>query len=417
MFIGTPSTQEVLAEWAAAVSMADFASWQEGLRRYESGLTTAAELNDAAEQMCAGLASDLAGRSVITGRGEDSAQTAVARTIWNILAATFDERLGDQMTAAAGRRLRLALVAVRAFGYQPQDLSGDGFMAGFFDARGRHLMAWALSASPACTGQAMISLQTWFASGNPRGQTGPVTGGAALETPANAPLSQQSGSSRPSRWEAAKRRARQTQQHVNPLALQHGVEAVQDALTGANLAKLDDGTGKLKVNHLGVAKAVFRPGQTALQAAGSVDLTNRVKAYNDDRKSISTSASPDEFASYPSKGDYLQDWARQLIAGAGVTPTAPLITEYAGRAASGIFGEVFRPMGIAGSPESGWEDRAIPESPRALSDEFERMYQTVIEADIEPQLIHEQVVAFLNSHRKEWTQSIRARGTGDSGVG
>src|ERR1700722_8257143 len=104
MSIGTPSAQEVLAEWSATVSPADFAQWQEGLRRYESGLSSAAELNDAAEQMCAGLASDLAGRSVITSWGNDSAQRAVARTTWNILAATLDERLDGQMTAAAGRR-------------------------------------------------------------------------------------------------------------------------------------------------------------------------------------------------------------------------------------------------------------------------------------------------------------------------
>jgi hypothetical protein len=412
MTTGAPSAQEVLAEWTEADPAADLAKWQEGLRRYESGLSGAAELDDAAELMCAGLASYIAGRSVITGWGNESAHTAVARTTWNVLAATLDERFAGQLTAMAGRRLRLALVAVRACGYQPQDLGGGGFMAGFFDARGRHLMALALSASPARAGQAMISLESWFTPGNPGMRPGGVPGSAALEPLANTPLSQQSGLSRPTRWEAAKRRARQTQQHVNPLALQHSVEAVQDALTGANLARPDEETGKLKVNPLGVAKAVFSPQQTALQAVQSVSLTSRVKAYNDDRRSISTTASPEEFASYPSKSDFLRDWARQLIAGAGITPTAPLITEYAGHAANGIIEEVFRPLGITRSAEPGWTGPAAPEPPRALRDEFDRMYQAATQAGIAPQLVNEQAVAFLNNHRKEWTQSIRARGTG-----
>jgi hypothetical protein len=56
------------------------------------------------------------------------------------------------------------------------------------------------------------------------------------------------------------------QEHANPLALQHGIESVQGALTGANIAKVDKKTGKLKIKKIGVTKAALRPAKTIRQA-------------------------------------------------------------------------------------------------------------------------------------------------------
>jgi tetratricopeptide (TPR) repeat protein len=76
-----------------------------------------------------------------------------------------------------------------------------------------------------------------------------------------------------------RKRAQQVRQHVNPLALQHGIEAVQGALTGAQVAKVDR-AGNLKIRKFGVAKAALRPSKTLRRALDGAALGDRVKAYN-----------------------------------------------------------------------------------------------------------------------------------------
>ena len=78
---------------------------------------------------------------------------------------------------------------------------------------------------------------------------------------------------------ALRNRAQEARQHVNPLALQHGIEAIQGALTEAQIAKMDK-DGKLKIRKFGAAKAAVRPSKTLRRALGGAALTEHLKAYN-----------------------------------------------------------------------------------------------------------------------------------------
>jgi hypothetical protein len=84
-----------------------------------------------------------------------------------------------------------------------------------------------------------------------------------------------------SAWDAMKGHARQARQHINPLALQHGIESVQGAITGAGVAKIDKNTGRMKIKKTGIARAAIQPTRALRRAAEGAALSERLKAYNE----------------------------------------------------------------------------------------------------------------------------------------
>lgn len=202
--------------------------------------------------------------------------------------------------------------------------------------------------------------------------------------------------------------ARQAQQHVNPALLQHGVEAVQDALTESRLAKVDKKTGKLKVRKLGVAKAAIRPGQTVRKAIDGAAVGDRLKTYNETVRALPASSSPEEFASYPSKRDFLRDWARRLVVAAQVVPTGHLIDSYANAAAHGICSHVFIPLGAArgiSDVSQYFHPDPVPAGPAQQT--FDALYLKVAPSPAQRQDADQQITAFLNSIRDQWVKNIR----------
>jgi hypothetical protein len=376
-----PSASQILAEWATADPAAALEQWRAGIDRFEArSWKGPAELDEVAELMCGGLACYVAGIPFSESWAGDSPDVTVMRTIWNILSAIFERPGGATGTRPETRRIRLVLAATRQGRHQPEDLGGSGFMSRFFDSGNRELMTLALCGSPACHGNEPSGLAEWFAEGQP---------------------------STTSRWNALRERAHQAQQHVNPLALQHGIEAAQGALTGANLAKIDKNTGKLKIRKLGVAKAAIRPDKAVRQAIGGAALTERLKSYNESTGSLPPAASPAEFASYPSKADYLQDWARRLIVAAKVTPTSALIGSYADRAAASITAAILVPS-TATSAMPGAE-LGIPtdgSSERTSQETFDHLYLSAKAASSGNPPIDDQIVAILNDARGEWVKEI-----------
>lgn len=348
------------------------------------------------------------------GRGPPG-PTAVARTIWNVLAATLQRDGGDTLSADSNRRLRLALAAARQSGYQPKDLGGSGFMAGFFDGGSRRLMALALSGSQ--DGVASVSLIPWFRGHDPVRSIPAEPGGGSGKPPAEG-----AAATAGSRWDTVKERAREAQQHVNPVILQHGIESVQGALTEAKVAKIDKKTGKLKIKKIGVAKAVLRPAKTMRQAIDGASLTEHLKAYNETSRSAPrgnlsgapkaempiAASSPAEFASYGSKRDYLRDWARRLVVAAGVPPTEQLIAEHANMAAAGIHFMVFlrlgAPRGISDLRQYFHPDPMPDGTPL---DTFDALYRKVIETEAGQRRVDEGIVALLDSSWNDWINGIR----------
>jgi hypothetical protein len=130
--------------------------------------------------------------------------------------------------------------------------------------------------------------------------------------------------------------------------VQHGIESVQGALTGAGIAKVDKNSGKIKIRKTGVARAAIQPTRALRRAAEGAAITDHLRACNDSRAARgqagpapetgrpTAASSPEEFASYDSKRDYLRDWARRLIVAAGVAPREQLVLDYANRAATAI---------------------------------------------------------------------------------
>jgi len=221
-----------------------------------------------------------------------------------------------------------------------------------------------------------------------------------------------------SQWEIAKERARQAQQHINPLALQHGIESVQGALTESKIAKVDN-NGRMKIRKLGVARAAVQPTKTLRRAVEGAAVADHLKAYNEssataqrDRARAGGVSSATEFTSYASKRDYLRDWARRLAIAAGVPPTEQLVMRHADMAAIGIRAMVFlrrlgAPQGIA-DLDQYFRDGVEPTYP-AL-DTFDALYANVVmKLDIQQQVIDEAIVAFLDSCWPEWVEGIRDR--------
>jgi hypothetical protein len=419
-----PSVDQILAEWTIADPGADLARWQEGMDRYEAGSLNGARLDEAAELMCAALTHYVAGASIITGWADESPERAVARTIWNVFVATLGGGSKSGLSADSNRRLRLALAAARRGGYQPADLGGTDFMARFFDGGSRRLMALALSGPPDGAGVASVNLISWFTSRNPVMPT-PVPPGEKSSSTAKPDESPAKGpAAAGSKWDTVKDRARQAQQHVNPVALQHGIEVVQGALIEANVAKVHKKTGKLKIKKLGIAKAALRPASTMRKAIDGASLTEHLKTYNDSSRSAPrgkpssdaeagrpiAASSPAEFASYGSKRDYLRDWARRLVVAAGVPPTEPLVMEHANMAAVGIGFTVFlglgAPRGISDLSQY-FGDGKMPEG--TPLDTFDALYTNVSQAEAGQQAVDERIVAFLYSIWDDWIEGIRRR--------
>lgn len=419
-----PSVDQILAEWTIADPAADVARWQEGMDRYEAGsLDGGAQLDQVAELMCAALTHYVAGASIITGWADESPERAAARTIWNVFVATLGGRDRSGLSADSNRRLRLALAAARRGGYQPVDLGGSGFMARFFDGDGRRLMALALSGRPDGAGVASVNLISWFTSSNPARPILAKPGEQSGNT-AEADGPPDNGPAAGSRWDTVKERARQAQQHVNPVALQHGIESVQGALTEARIAKVDKNTGKLKIKKLGVAKAALRPAKTMRQAIDGAALTEHLKSYNESSCSAPRgkpgrdaeaggsigATSPAEFASYGSKRDYLRDWARRLVVAAGVPPTEALVMEHANMAAAGIGFMVFLRLGAPrGISDLRQYFHPGPMPDGTPLDTFNSLYAKVVETQAGQQAVDEAIVALLDSSWNNWIEEIRDR--------
>lgn len=248
---------------------------------------------------------------------------------------------------------------------------------------------------------------------------------AGTETADMAPGDPQESDGEPpaaSKWKIARERARQAQQHINPLALQHGIESVQGALTESKIAKVDKDTGKLKIRKLGIARAAIQPAKTLRRAAEGAAVNDHLQAYNEssatarrDRAEARDASSAAEFGSYASKRDYLRDWARRLVLAAGVPPTEQLVAEHAEMAAAAISAMVFlrqlgAPRGITDINQY-FPGGMKPAGP-AL-DTFDALYAGVVTVlDGQQQVADEATVAFLSSCWPGWVEGIRDRLTG-----
>jgi hypothetical protein len=264
-----PSSEQIVAEWIMTDPVGDSDRWREGIRRYEAGtLDDVVAMGAAAELMCVALAYYVADGTVVGDMEDESPEEVVAQTIWNVLVAILHGSGGKPLSVGSAKCLRLALAAVRRSGYQAEDLGGNGLMAEAFDDGSRALMAAALSGLPARVDEAPVQLTPWFT-----GQPVPESTQPDAVSPGEGLASEGS------RWGALRKRAQQAQQHVNSLALQHGIEAIQGALTEAQIAKTDE-AGKLKIRKIGAAKAVVRPSKTLRRAVGGAALTEHLKAYN-----------------------------------------------------------------------------------------------------------------------------------------
>jgi hypothetical protein len=382
------SVREILAEWAMADSGSDRNRWLDSLARYESGaLIGRDQIDEAAELMCAGLTHFVAGEPVPADWAGESPETTLARTIWHVLAVCLRDG-GAGLSASSARRLRLALAAIRQCGYQARDLGGDGFLEGFFDSRNRELMASVLTNGPGMSGPVTAAdLDAWFSGSEPSDPS----------EPSDSPSGRKTSAATAAAWLVNS--ARQAQQHVNPVLLQQGVEAVQDALIESKVAKVDRKTGKLKVRKLGVAKAALRPGQTVRKAIDGAAVGERLKSYNEIVGALPPPVSPEEFASYPSKRDFLRDWARRLVVAADVAPSGQLIDSYANAAARDICSHVFIPFGAA---------RGISDIGSGASQEtFDVLYLKAAPTPAQRRDADQQITAFLNSVRDQWVKHIR----------
>lgn len=280
MFETPPSSAQIVAEWIIADPVGDSARWRDGIRRYEAGsLDDDAAMGEAVELMCAALTYYVVDGTMTGDLEGESPDTAAAQTIWNVLVATMYGRGGKPLSTGSTKCLRLALAAVRRGGYQAKDLGGNGLMAEVFDDGSRALMTAALSDLLAEAGETPVQLRRWF------------TGQAASKPIMPTPRAYSSDTTQPdaaaveeelsagSRWGTLRKRTQQARQHVNPLALQHGIEAIQGALTEAQIAKMDK-RGRLKVKKFGTAKAALWPSKTLRRALDGAALAEHLKTYN-----------------------------------------------------------------------------------------------------------------------------------------
>jgi hypothetical protein len=253
--------------------------------------------------------------------------------------------------------------------------------------------------------------------GQPRGEGAYILGFGESLSGGSAPVTG-------SMWETVKGQARQAQQHVNPVALQHGIEAVQGALTEARIAKVDKNTGRMKIKKVGVARAALQPAKTLRRALDGAALAEHLKAYNETSQSAMggplrgseevgraiAARSPAEFASYGSKRDYFRDWARRLIVAAGLPPTEHLVVEHASMAASAVARVVFLRVGASrgiSHLSQYFRDGVLPDG--TPLDTVDVLYARVVEVTAGQQMIDEGIVAFLDSRWNDWIEGIRQR--------
>lgn len=297
---------------------------------------------------------------------------------WIRLATEADARTQDQSSAEyLGLRRRYQELADQVIDRCLAD-SRDSFLQGVRDDYGQPRRP---AASPAERG-------------------GPTAGAAELA----------SGSA----WDAVKGRTRRVQQHINPLAVQHGIESVHGALTGSGIAKIDKDTGRMKIKKTGVVRAAVQPTRALRRAAEGAAISERLKAYNQSQASRNqaggdtgpgqpAAANPaEEFASYASKRDYLRDWARRLVMAAGLPPAEQLVLDQANMAAAAITQTVLTPLATGLSqhfPDHAMQGTAL--------DIFDALYATTVELAHGQQPVNEAIVTFLDSRHDDWIQGIR----------
>jgi hypothetical protein len=281
----TPTTLQILSEWSISDSSVDRALWQKGIDRYGAGsLKDPAGMELAAELLCVALAHYLNGEPSAAESGDEWPRSVVDHTVWDVLVATLQAEHGTSLTPDANKCLRLALAAVRKAGLQSPELGGNGWLSQFFeDARYLHAMAIALSGDDVSADEVAIVVFPWFTGGS-----APTPSFVALTKRSPSPIAATTSASSgdaasESHSTIMKGRVGGVAKRIDPLALQHGIEAMQDALTGSGLAKTDKKTGKLKIKKTGVMRAAVRPGKTARKALGGVGLTEHLKSYNQEK--------------------------------------------------------------------------------------------------------------------------------------
>jgi hypothetical protein len=333
--------------------------------------------------------------------------------------------MGNNLSADSNRRLRLALAAARRARYQSEDLGGNGLMAEIFDEDSRTVMTVALSDPAAGAGIAPVDLTAWFTGSRIAKPALARPGAGTSRTadpapPATLPAQPPPAAPARSKWTSLKKRAQQAKEHVNPLALQHGIESLHGALTEAQVAKVDKRTGKLKVRKFGVAKAAFRPANTLRRAIDGAAVTEHLRAYNESSRarggrgsdapagSAVTASSPGEFASYGSKRDYLRDWARRLVVAAGVPPTERVIVEHASMAATATGLMVFLRLGARHGISDLRQYFTGGQMPQGTPlDTYDELYMKVAEAESNPHVVDAEITAFLDSCWADWVEAIR----------
>jgi hypothetical protein len=160
-----PTTEEILAEWLPSDAATDRKQWQEGIERYDrSDLEDYAEMCASSELMCSALTHYLRGQIITPGDTDQSPESQVAQTTWNVLVATLQGNDETSFGPQSERQLRLALAAVRLGNHQSEDLGGRGTFAPIFDDQGRRLiMTAALAGADSVNVSAMeFHLGQWF---------------------------------------------------------------------------------------------------------------------------------------------------------------------------------------------------------------------------------------------------------------
>jgi hypothetical protein len=254
--------------------------------RYESGsLDDSSEMQDSAELMCAALTHFLAGSTINTGSADESPDIEVAQTIWNVLVAVLHRDCAGELGTDTNRQLRLALAATRKGCYQSVCLGGTGVMAELFDNEDSlTLMSVALS-DRRSSDEAPVNVTSWFTKSTPVKPklVMPRIGATSIEALPSSP-SHDLAAAAGAKYEGLRDRARKVTAHVNPLALQHGLESFQGALTEAKIAKVDKRSGKLKMKKIGIANAALRPRKTMRRALNGASLAEHLKSFNEDSR-------------------------------------------------------------------------------------------------------------------------------------
>ena len=272
----SPSSAQIVTEWAMTDPASDSARWREGISRYEAGsLDDNIAMETAAELMCAALTYYVADGTIICDLQGEPPDTAVAQTIWNVLVATLYSGAGTALTESSAKCLRLTLAAARQGGYQPEDLGGNDLMAELFEDASRARMSAALSGSPAHAGRAPVHLARWFT-----GQAGPkpmLAKRAGRTQPNTSPPRQGETSADPGGEPCGNELSRPGIMSIrSPCSM--GSRRFKGRSPSHRSPKW---TGRrLKIRKVGLAKAAMRPSKTLRRALDGAALAEHLKAYN-----------------------------------------------------------------------------------------------------------------------------------------